>query len=373
MADRVEVAIVGGGIVGCATAYFLAREGVSVAIIEKESVASGASGFSAGLLNPLHGNGIPGPIEALARESFKMHLTLAEEVREETGVDPEMHTMTSVWLAFDEEQASEFTELSRLAERLEDYSALWLDAQEVHSLEPRLSPRVTLAMCVEGLRHVTSYQYTLGLQQAAEKYGATIRYGTAVGLKRTNGHVSAVVLEDGELVCDKVVLAMGPWTGQAERWLGIRVPVGPLKGQILRLEVPGPPFRHTFYRSGGGYISPKPDGLIWVGTTEERVDFDDRPTPEARQTIMESVLGVLPGLSESKLALQTACLRPVSDDGLPIVGEAPVSEGVYVATGAGRKGILLGPAMARATADLVTSGRTAMPVESFSPARFARV
>ena len=373
MAVGTEVAIVGGGIVGCATAYFLAKEGIGVTIIEKESVASCASGFSAGLLNPLHGNGIPGPIEALARESFQMHLTLADEVLEETGIDPEMHTMTSVWLAFDEEQASEFQDLAQLAGRLADYSAAWLDAREVQALEPRLSPHIMRGMCVEGLKHVTSYQYTLGLLQAAEKYGATIRHGTVRGLKRTNGRVSSVEMENDDLACDKVVLAMGPWTGQAESWLGIRVPVGPLKGQILRLELPGPALRHTFYPSGGGYISPKPDGLTWVGTTEESVGFDDRPTPEARQTIMEGLLGVLPELAESRLALQTACLRPVSDDGLPIVGEVPGSEGVYLATGAGRKGILLAPAMARATADLVATGRTAMPVEAFSPARFARV
>jgi glycine oxidase len=166
---------------------------------------------------------------------------------------------------------------------------------------------------------------------------------------------------------------MGPWTGQAGSWLGIPVPVVPLKGQILRLELAGPPLDYALYHSGGGYISSKPDGLTWVGTTEERVGFDDRSTEAARQSIMKGALEVMPVLSEARLALQTACLRPLSEDGLPIIGEVPGWEGVYLSTGAGRKGILLGPAMAQAIADLVTEGHTSLPVEPFSPGRFARV
>ena len=234
-----------------------------------------------------------------------------------------------------------------------------------------MSSQIIKAMCVEGTRQVESYQYTLALAEAAKKYGATIRHGTVQGLRQSNGRVSGVVLAGEEVTCEKVVLAMGPWTGQIESWLGIPVPIGPLKGQILRLELTGPPLEHVFYRSGEGYVSSKPDGLIWVGTTEERGGFDDRPTPEARESIMKGAVEIMPILSEARLALQTACLRPVSEDGLPIIGEVPGWEGVYTATGAGRKGILLGPAMAQAIADLVTTGDTDLPIEPFSPVRFA--
>ncbi len=373
MASSSEVVIAGGGIVGCATAYALARKGAKVTLIEKESVGSCASGFSAGLLNPLTGTGVPGPLAPLGLESFRTHLRLAEEVEAETGMDSHFSPMSCIWLVFDDSEEGELMDLSRRAEQAGGFPVRWLDGPEVKSLEPRVSPETVKAMCMEGVRQVASYEYTLALASAAEKYGATIRHGTVTGLRRTNGRVCAVLLEQEEVACEKLVLAMGPWSGQLESWLEVPVPVGPLKGQILRLELDGPPLNHSFYHSGGGYVSGKYDGLVWVGTTEERVGFDDRPTEGARQSIMKGAVEIIPALSEARLVLQTACLRPVSEDGLPIIGEVPGWDGVYLATGAGRKGILLAPAMAQAMADLVTTGSTDLPIGPFSVGRFAQV
>ena len=370
MAQTAEVVIVGGGVVGCATAYFLARKGVQVTIVEREAVGSCASGFAAGLLNPLNGHGIPGPLEPLARESFRMHGELSEEVKAETGVDPQLQSTPCIWVAFSEGELQEVLELFQLSQRLDGFPARWLEVEEVLSLEPRASPHALRAMMVEGIGQLSSYAYTLGLAKAAENRGATILHGTAQGLVRSNGRVSGVRVGGEVLACEKLVLAMGPWTGQVAGWLDIPVPVEPLKGQILRLELDGPPLQHVFYRSGGGYVSSKPDGLVWVGTTEEPVGFDDRPTTEGREAIMKGALELFPVLSQARLALHTACLRPVTQDGLPILGEVPGLEGVYLATGAGRKGILLGPSMAQAVADLVTTGRTDLPIEPFSPARY---
>ena len=372
MAAQSEVVIVGAGIVGCATAYYLAKRGVKATIIEKEAVASCASGFSAGLLNPLHCYGVTGPLEGLARESFEMHLQLAEELGEETGVDHQFRSVPSVYLAFDDVETRESREVLELAQKAQGFQARCLEAQEIHALEPRLSRRAQAGVFVEGTRQVASYEYTLALLQAAEKRGANLRHGTVQGIKGSRGRVAGVVVSGEEVPCDKVVLAMGPWTGQVENWLGVRMPVYPLKGQILRLKLPGAPLDYVFYHSGG-YVAPTPDGLTWAGTTEERVGFDDRPTAEARESITKGAMEVMPSFSEAQLTLQTACLRPASDDGLPILGEVPGWDGVYVATGAGRDGILLGPAMARATADLVTEDRTELPVKAFSLSRFATV
>ena len=370
MAETADVVIVGGGIVGAATAYFLSKEGMKATIIEARSVAGCASGYAAGLLNPLDGHGIPGPLEALAQESFRMTAPLVEEVKRETGVDPHLRGISCLWVALQGHEAEQFTGLYELAHRLEGFPARWLDAREVLSLEPRVSPRVLEGMYLEGTTQIAAYEYTLGLSEVAQKNGATIRQGRVRGLHRSNGRVSGVVLEDGEVSCEKLVLAMGPWMGEAASWLGFPVPITPLKGQILRLEVDGPPLEHAVYRGGGGYISCKSDGLVWAGTTEEEMGFDDHPTPEARAEIMKGSLEVMPELERARVALQTACLRPVAQDGLPIIGEAPGWEGVFLATGAGRKGILLGAGMAKASADLVMRGRTQLSIDGFSPARF---
>ena len=167
------------------------------------------------------------------------------------------------------------------------------------------------------------------------------------------------------------MLAAGPWSGAVSDWIGSPIDILPLKGQILRLRAPGRPFECSLGWEGH-YATTKPDGLLWTGTTEEEVGFDENPTPEARDAIMSTLLKMAPSLTEARLVQQTACLRPVASDGELIMGQAPGLRGAYLATGTGRKGILLSPAVGRITADLITTGDAGMDIDAFSPARFAR-
>ena len=149
------------------------------------------------------------------------------------------------------------------------------------------------------------------------------------------------------------------------------MPVEPLKGQILRLQHGGNPV-NTSIHYGGSYVVTKPDGLTWAGTTEERVGFDDHPTPAARDKIMADLLTMAPSLSDAELVQQTACLRPLSADGLPIVGRVPGWENLYLGTGAGRKGILWSTGMCHGLAGLILKGSTEVPgVSALDPARFS--
>ena len=370
MADTSEVVIVGGGIVGCATAYLLAKAGLKPTLIEKGDVGNCASGFSAGLLNPLHGSGIPGPLEDLARASFRLHSTLAAEVKEQTGIDHQFRPVPSIYLSFDDAQAETARRVLGLADKAEGFVSRWVDGPEVLSIEPRIAPGVVGGAYVEGTVQVDSYQYTHALLQAARDQGADVRCGAVQGLRSSGGRVSAVVLEEDEVSCGSVVLSMGPWSGEAAGWLGRPVPVWPLKGQILRLRLPGPQPPCLLSGPGGEYVSPKPDGTTWIGTTEERVGFDDAPTTEAREAILKDVMELMPAVGEGELVRQTACLRPASDDGMPVLGTVPGWDGVYMATGAERKGILLSAAMARVTADLVCNGSTDLDIRRFSLERF---
>ena len=176
--------------------------------------------------------------------------------------------------------------------------------------------------------------------------------------------------ESGEISCDTVVVAMGPWCGETSSWLGIRVEVSPLKGQIIRLRAPGPPVQSVNW--SGNYATTKPDGLLWAGTTEEEVGFDENPTPEARDKVTSALLKMLPSLVDAQLAQQTACLRPRAADDLLLLGAVPGWEGVYMTTGGGRSGVLLGPAMGRITADLITTGSSNIPIEGLEPGRFSK-
>ena len=361
-----DVVVVGGGIVGVSTAYFLGEAGLSTVVVERDSVGSHASGFAYGGLSGLVG---PGPIQPLARDGMRIHRELAESLPEQTGANTEFRYRPSLALALTEEDAEAAKgELAwRTAE--DGYEVRWVEPGEVRDIEPRVAADTFGGVYTEGMADLEPYRFMLALAKAAERRGASVVAGRATGLTREGDRVTGVTLDDGEIAAGHVVLAMGPWAEAAVSWLGSPVPIRPLKGQILRLRAPGPPIR-TSIGWDGNYAVTKPDGLVWTGTTEEEVGFDERPSAEAREQITRAFMRVLPFLGEAELIRQTACLRPITPDRLPLLGRAPELENAYVATGAGRSGILLGPAMGRAVADLIATGESAIPVEPFSPCRF---
>ena len=368
-ASSSEVVIVGGGIVGIATAYFLGLAGVRSTVVERDSVGSHASGFAYGGLSPLAGAGIPGPVFPLAREGMRLHRELARTLPDETGVSTEYRMRPSLSLAFTEDEVREARKPLGWQQEQEGYQVEWVDAARAREIEPRVSDEVLGGVYVEGGAEVEPYKFILALTQAAEKLGATVRHGNVTGLKTDGGRVTAIVTDNTEIPCGSAVLALGPWGADASSWTGLDVPIRPLKGQILRLQAPGAPFDCSIGWAGN-YANTKMDGLLWTGTTEEEAGFDESPTTAARDKIMASLLKMIPSLLDAKLVQHTACLRPLSVDGIPILGAVPGLEGVYVATGAGRKGILLGPGMGKAIADLIVRDAGDFPIEPFNPGRF---
>ena len=372
MAKNTDVVIIGGGAAGCSAAYYLSLAGVKATVVEREGIGTQASGFSAGGLNPLEGTNIPGPLGPLAIESFRMHRQLWSELKDSTGIDYEGRVIDLVKVAFQDSDLPEMEESLRLFNAAQDdgFSAQWLERQELLELESRISPAAIKGLFARGNAALDSYKYTLALAQAAQAKGAQFPSGTVRGLRTSGGQVTGVLLEGQELGCGQVVLAAGPWSREAEAWLNISLPVDPLKGEILRLELPGGPLSQDF-SGGGGSLHPKPDGLVWCGTTEEWLGFDKNISESARQSIMRGVTTLMPQIADARLSLQTACLRPVTPDWLPIIGRAPGWDNVYLTTGAGKKGILLSPAMGKATADLITEGQASLSIESCNPQRFA--
>ena len=361
-----DVVVVGGGVVGISTAYFLGQAGLSTVVVERDSVGAHASGFAYGGLSGLIG---PGPVQPLAREGMRIHRELAESLPEQTGVDTEFRYRPALALSLTEEEAEAAKGEMGWRTAEEGYAVRWVEPDEVASIEPRVAAATFGGVYTEGVADLDPYRFMLALAKAAEQHGASVVTGRATGLTRERGRVTGVTLDDGEIATEHVVLAMGPWAEAAATWVGSTVPIRPLKGQILRLRAPDPPIR-TSIGWNGNYAVTKPDGLVWTGTTEEEVGFDARTTAEAREQITRQFMRVLPFLGGAELVRQTACLRPITPDRLPLMGRAPALENVYVATGAGRSGILLGPAMGKTTADLVTTGESAIPLGPFDPRRF---
>ena len=145
-----------------------------------------------------------------------------------------------------------------------------------------------------------------------------------------------------------------------------------MKGDLLRLVAPQPVSDIIIYHRDG-LISRKRDGLVWAGSTNEEAGFDDQPSASAHDRILSEAVRVVPGLSEARVVRHTSCLRPQPADGLPIVGQVPGWKNVYLATGAGHKGILISPSLGTAVADLVVEGYTSVPIDGFGLERFTQV
>jgi len=237
-------------------------------------------------------------------------------------------------------------------------------------VEPRIADETFGATLIEGGGAVEPYRLVLALTRAAERLGVRVRHGRVIGLRRDGGRITGVVLEREVLSCATAVLALGPWSAEASDWIGVPIDVRPLKGQILRLQAPGPPVDCSV-GWGHNYATTKTDGLLWAGTTEEEAGFDEESTLAARDEIGAALLKMLPAMADAQVAQQTACLRPVASDGLLVLGGVPGLDHAYVATGGARKGILYGPAMGQAIADLVLGRDTRVALDAFAPGRFA--
>lgn len=369
MGESRDVVIVGGGIAGCAVAYYLARVGIKATVIEREGVGMQASGYSAGGLNPLHG--IAETLKPLAMESFRLHQDLQEALRQATGQGYQARPTSMIKVALNEAAVPPLQELLTIFNATAGFQARWLDQATIRTLEPRLTPDFQRALQLQGNGVVDSHRCTVLLARASVQMGASIRSGTVHGLQHHDGRVTGVLVDNEVLSCGQVVLAMGPWAQQAEAWLHFAVPVEPLKGEILRLELPGPALAHDF-DCGEGSLYSRGDGQVWCGGTEERCGFDKSPTAAARHKIWQTAIRLMPALSEAWLVQQTVCLRPVAPDGLPIVGRVPGWDNVYLAAGGAKKGILLSPAMGKAIADLLHTGHTTLSIDPCTPERFRK-
>ena len=370
-----DVVVIGGGVAGAGTAYSLAVMGVRCTVIERDGVASHASGFAYGGLS----GGIPnGPQinSPLIAYSMGLYPALADALAAETDVDVQYRPRSLLRLALSDDEAAALTANLAWQRAQPGYAVERLDAAQVRALEPRAAPETVGALYIEGASDVEPYRLTVALAEAAERRGAAFRTGEVTAIHVADGRVAGVSVASAagseRVPCGAVVVAMGPWSAAAGEWLGAPLPVRPLKGQILRLRAPGPPYEISVGH-GGNYAMTKPsDGLVWCGTTEEDAGFDESRSTEARDAIAEAALRMLPALADADVALQTACLRPVTPDGAAILGPVPGVEGVYAATGGGRQGIMLGPGMAKALADLIVRGSADIDLAPYDPGRFVR-
>ena len=368
-----DVVVIGGGIVGSMTSYLLCRRGLSVTLLEPAPLGTHASGLAFGGLDPLSGIGIPDPLLDFSLFCFGRQWSMARELHGATGIDPQFRSRNRLYLAFENEDVQQYLADEAWMRDLPGFDVHWVDHDAAVRLEPKVNRECIGGLFVGGMASVDAYRLTMAALRAAERFGTHLVSQRATGLKYSEGHALAVTLEDGQIEAGTVVVAMGPWSGRVAEWCGVSAPVQPLKGQILRLRQEGPPFNVSLnYR--GNYVDTKADGLVWAGSTEEDAGFDNMPSSRGRDSFLADLAQMAPSVTSARLMNHTACLRPVTPDGIPIVGRLPGWDNLYLASGAGRKGILWSVGMSQITADLITQGETQVAgAEHLIPERFAKV
>ena len=364
-----DVIVIGGGIVGSFAAYFLSRFGRRVALIERGAIGGKASGANPGGLNPLHGPGLPGPLSPLAERAFAVHQEHWERIGALSGTAFHPHRVSRVELAFDATERQALADTTRSYDALPGFSARWMERGELLQRSPRIHPGVVGGLWTEGNGMVSSHEYTRAVARAALVEGATMVRGEVTGLVTQDGHVTGVRTREGILTCDAVLVATGAWMADAAAWLDVAIPVTPLKGELLLAEMPEAPLdHHVTWKMIGLYQTPQ--GSVWLGGTQEPAGFDEAPSAAGRESILRAAARLVPDVARARVLQHLAALRPMSPDGLPLLGRIPGWNNAFLAAGAGQKGMLLSAGMGESVAQLIAGKVPEILMDPYRPDRF---
>ena len=364
-----DVVVVGAGVMGCAVALRLAQQGAAVTVIERGIPGAEASSAAAGILGPQWESEGPGPLLELGLRSRALYPAFAAELRELSGIDIGLGRSGLLELALDDADAQ------ALALRRDWQTTLGLQAEllppaELRELEPHLGPEVRLGLRFAEEGHVNARALARALSQAAAVAGARFVQGRYVQRVRIEGGRARGVELDGEtLDAPVVVLCAGSWSSLVEGG-GVPAPmVRPARGQMVAIETRPPLFRHVLVAHRRGYLVPRADGVALAGSTLEMVGFRKEVTVAGLHDILSLTRTLVPGLGEAPVVETWSNFRPYTPDTLPIIGRTSV-DGLLVATGHHRYGILLTPITAQVIAELVTTRTSTVDIAAFDVRRF---
>lgn len=345
-----EVLIVGGGVMGCATAYALARRGVAARVLERSVPGAEASSAAAGMLGAQVEAHDRGPFAALCLAGRERFRDWSAALAAATGIDVE-HRVCGITRAALGAHDAERIEAHATWQRAEGLRVELLTAAQVRAVEPALSERVVMGARYPDDARIDPPRWLRALRIAAERAGARFQSGGVV--RRViveSGRAVGVELEGGEtLPAGTVIVAAGSWSSLVP---GVPLPadaVRPARGQIVELVTASPLLRGVIYGEAA-YMSPRDDGRLLIGSTLEFVGFHRAVTAGAVRDLLGGALDLVPALAQAELSRTWAAFRPFTPDERPLIGRSAV-EGLLLATGHYRNGILL----SAITAELLTA------------------
>jgi glycine oxidase len=359
MSEHSEVLIIGGGVIGLTTAYFLGREGARVGVVDQGDLGQEASWAGAGILPPLGKlSGGLHPYQLLRLQSADLYAPLSAELRERTGIDN----------GYQRSGGLELTGRDPAVEqqwRTEGVSFETVDEPAMKRLEPALAAGLGHAYFLPHIAQLRNPRHVKALVLACQGLGVELRAGCPCrGFDRSGSRITGLKSDGETLRADRYLIAAGAWTDGLLEPLGCRPGVRPVRGQIALLQT-SPPLLARVVLEGKRYLVPRADGRVLVGSTEEDAGFDKRTTACAIGDLLALAQRLAPGLAHAHLERCWAGLRPASPDGLPFLGPVPGLDNLLVAAGHFRAGISLAPATALVMKELVLGQLLTVPLEAF--------
>ena len=364
-----DVVVIGGGLIGCAIAYELAKRGAGVTVYDRGEPVRAASWAGAGMLAPFSEAIDDAPLLALCRDSLRAYPAFVAELLARTGVDARLRHAGTLHVACDEGAAA------ALAARCADFRRNGGDAAVVGrdgavAREAMLGSAVRDAVYVANEACVDNRRLGRALVAACRAAGVRFERDDGVALEADARRVRGIRTEHGFRAAATVVNAAGAWAGDlAGVPAAARVAVRPVAGEMLALAVP-PGFGNALVWGEGVYLVPRDDGRLLIGATSRERGFDVRVTAGGVRTLLAAALRIAPVLAEFALVETWAGLRPGSHDGRPYLGATAVA-GYVVAAGHYRNGILLAPLTAAALAAVIAGEPSPVDLTAFDPRRDA--
>jgi glycine oxidase len=360
-----DVVVIGGGAVGAACARELAISGRRVLVLEPGGETGQAWRAAAGMLAPQIEAEGSDPLLRFAVAAREHYAALAASLRESTGVDIGLWQEGIARVAADRQEAEELrTKVT--SQQQEGYIAAWLETGEVQARWPWLGPTAG-ALWSERDGALDPVLLVQALLEDLRRLGGVVLQERVTAIEQAAGRISAVVTDKGTHATLDVIVAAGAWSGQLGGLPRI-IPVLPIRGQMAALPWPAGVGRAIVYHRDSYLLARGNEAIL--GSTMEQVGFNPQVTPEGVARIFAASIALCPGLTRAKVRRTWAGLRPVTPDGLPIIGPEPRLPGLWYATGHGRNGILLAGLTGRVIRELLDHQDSLPEVRAFSATRF---
>jgi len=334
-----KVIIIGAGIIGMLTARLLIKAGVSVIIIEQGYAGKESSWAGGGIISPLYPWRYSDPVTRLAQWGQTHYPDLLDEIRLNSGIDPEYIQSGLLYLNLDDDAAD--LEQAKVWEKKHGYAFESLSGEALNAVEPGLGDEQT-GWFTGSIGQVRNPRLVRALREDLLRLGVIIEQHTQAESFISDGNqVKGVVTDKGVFYGDQVVVAGGAWSAKLlQQW--VKVPkIAPVKGQMIVFRAK-PGIVSRIVLSKGRYVIPRKDGRVVLGSTLEFQDFDKTTTDDVLQELKQEAWRIIPALKDYPVEKQWAGLRPGSIDGVPYIGEHPELKNLYVNAGHFRNGVVIG-------------------------------